>query len=152
MKKGIILFLIFMTLIIQGCKQECKLGYINLNEIYPKIENLVKADSTYKAQQLQVEHYLVYVNKQLKEKKLNDKALQDLAKKYNDTVSAFKQQVNTAYTAVVHAENNNIQKAIDSISILHKYEFVFSTKNNSILYVKDTTHNLTQQVLKLLVK
>lgn len=145
-----ILFVI--ALFLQSCTTSTKVGYVNLNEVYPKLGQLVKADSVYKVQQQQMAAYATFVNKQLKVKKIPTKELQNLTTKYNDTLTAFKKQVEQAYATVLATENNNIQKAIDSVSVLHAYEFVFSTKNNSILYVKDTTHNLTPQILKLLLK
>ena len=143
--------IVLLILVLVSCKQETyKVGYVNLNKIYPKLTELAKSDSIYKIQQQQAENYVVFVNNQLKEKKLKEKALQELTKKYNDTLTAFKQQIDNVYNTVVATENNKIQKAIDSISKLYNYEYIFSTKNNSILFVKDTTNNITPHILKAL--
>lgn len=143
--------MVLILLVLSSCKQETyKVGYVNLNEIYPKLTELVKSDSIYKIQQQQAENYVVSVSNQLKEKRLKEKALQELTKKYNDTLVAFRQEIDKAYATVVTTENNKIQKAIDSISKLYNYEYVFSTKNNNILFVKDTTNNLTPHILKAL--
>ncbi|MGB1282844.1 MAG: OmpH family outer membrane protein [Polaribacter sp.] len=143
--------IIILILALASCKQETyKVGYVNLNEIYPKLTELVKSDSIYRIQQQEVENYAVSVNNRLKEKRLKEKALQELTKKYNDTLTAFKQRIDKAYTTVLNTENSKIQKAIDSISKLYNYEYVLSTKNSSILFVKDTTNNLTPHILRAL--
>jgi Skp family chaperone for outer membrane proteins len=146
-----LLTLTFLVMLLQSCKPETfNVGYVNLNEVYPKIEKLVQADSIYKLQQKQLKNYVAGVNGKLNTTKKLTKTQQELATKYNDTVVAFKKQIDQAYATVVATENNNIQKAIDSVGTIHNYTYVLSTKNNAILFAKDTTHNLTAQVLELL--
>jgi hypothetical protein len=36
------------------------------------------------------------------------------------------------------------------VGAMHNYNYLLSTKNNAILFAKDTTHNLTAKVLELL--
>jgi Skp family chaperone for outer membrane proteins len=145
-------FIIILTIILQSCKQETfNVGYVNLNEVYPKIEKLIQADSIYKLQQKQLENYVVGVNGKFNTIKKLTKIQQEQAVKYNDTVVAFKKQIEKAYATVVAAENNHIQKAIDSLGIMHNYNYVFSTKNNAILFVKDTLKDdLTFKVIEVL--
>jgi Skp family chaperone for outer membrane proteins len=146
-----LLTLTFLVMLLQSCKPKTfNVGYVNLNEVYPKIEKLVQADSIYKIQQKQLENYVAGVNGKFNTTKKLTEAQQELATKYNDTVVAFKKQIEQAYATVVATENHHIQKAIDSVGTMHNYNYVLSTKNNAILFAKDTTHNLTAKVLELL--
>jgi Skp family chaperone for outer membrane proteins len=146
-----LLTLTFLVMLLQSCKPKTfNVGYVNLNEVYPKIEKLVQADSIYKVQQKQLENYVVGVNGKLSTTKKLTETQQELATKYNDTVVAFKKQIEQNYAKVLAKENNNIQKAIDSVGTMYNYNYILSTKNNTILFVKDTTHNLTGKVLELL--
>ena len=76
--------MVLILLVLSSCKQETyKVGYVNLNEIYPKLTELVKSDSIYKIQQQQAENYVVSVSNQLKEKRLKERVMQSIMSKPN---------------------------------------------------------------------
>ena len=153
MTKSIQKILVLLTLVvaITSCQQKTfKAGYVNLGAIYQTRAALKVIDSLYQSQQIGLENYARTADQKVRGMKLSKEALAKTVKAYQDTLAAYKQQIEVEYAKKVNAEKVTIQTFIDSLSKQKNYDFVFSTSNNNILFVKDTTNNLTEHIIEAL--
>ena len=146
-KTTLLLIVLFFTV---SCTDNYKIAYVNLVKVYKSRPKFKVLDSLYNARLVGLNNYALTSEQKLKNSKLAKDTLEKKVKAYRDTINAYRQQIETDYANKVNLEKNKIQKVIDSISTLNKYNYVLSTANNNILFVKDTTNNITQSIIKAL--
>ena len=148
------LIIIGLVLLVTSCQQpkEYKVGYLNLGALYQAEPQFRALDSVYQTQLGNLDNYAKGVDAKLRKSKAAKDVLEKEVKAYRDTIAAYKQNIEKEYSDKINVEKAKLQVLIDSASKGNNYNYVFSTANSNVLYAKDTTQNLTKEVLKMMQK
>ena len=147
--------LISIVMLLASCQQQqtnYRIGYVNLRAVYASQASLQQADSLKNQQLQQLDNYVANIDRSLKMSKLTKEEIAQQAKLYTDTINSFKQAVDNRNMSVWNTKNIEIQTLIDSIGASQKFEYVLSTNNSTILFVKDSTNNITELIIEALKK
>ena len=153
MKKIKLLLSLAVLITFSACNQKptatYKVAYVNLQQVYNTIPELAQADSIHKLQLKRIDGYVNNVNLQFKNQDIDKQNQEKLLAAYNDTIITYRKQIDKVLQMTISKQNNRIQSTIDSIAKQLKYNYVLSTENSNILYVADSTNNITDRVIEV---
>ncbi|MEQ9298076.1 MAG: OmpH family outer membrane protein [Cyclobacteriaceae bacterium] len=163
MKKSILLILLFCVSTWTLSAQDIKIGYLDLDQIFANMPEMIAADSLARAyeQELQASLNAKYQDYQVKleayqaEGQSMDEVLkQDAEKELQDMQAQLEQFRANANQAIGKKKQEllvplrtKVREAIDKIAESSNYTHIFST-DGSLVYVKDESTDLSEAVAK----